>query len=158
MTFNSWQETVPATLKKDAVWSLSSYRHALCLAELCWMDVSKLNMDFRTRELCSQLYRAVGSVGANLAEGFSRGAGRDRARFYEYALSSARECRHWYFNAKHILGDAVTEHRLNLLSEIIRLTLTIIPQQRDSLLRDESVPYHTQEPEIPPTLMESIAT
>ncbi len=39
----------------------------------------------------------VGSIRANIAEGYSRGTGKDRARFYEYALGSARESRDWYF-------------------------------------------------------------
>jgi four helix bundle protein len=50
--------------------------------------------------LSDQLYEAVGSVSANLAEGYSRGTGKDRARFYEYALGSARESRDWYFKAR----------------------------------------------------------
>ena len=64
------------------------------------------------------LYRSVGSVSANIAEGYSRGTGKDRARFYEYALGSARESRDWYFKARHILGNEVVTHRLSLLTEV----------------------------------------
>ena len=53
--------------------------------------------DRRTIGLADQLYRSLGSIGANLAEGYSRGTGKDRAHFYEYALGSARESRDWYY-------------------------------------------------------------
>ena len=61
-------------------------RLALFAAEIGWQDVTKLVKDRRTQRLSDQLYRALGSIGANLAEGYSRGSNKDRARFYEYAL------------------------------------------------------------------------
>ena len=96
--------------------------------------------DKRTLALSNQLYRALGSISANLAEGYSRGTGKDRARFYEYALGSARESRDWYYKGRHILGPAVTAHRLSLLTHIIRLLLTMVPEQRQGTLRE---PQHT---------------
>jgi four helix bundle protein len=119
-----WETLVPETIKGDSLWQLKAYRQALFLADICWHDVTKLMQDRRTMSVSDQLYRAVGSVSANLAEGYSRGAGKDRARFYEYALGSARESRDWYFKARHILSDTVIDHRLNLLTGIIRLLLT----------------------------------
>jgi hypothetical protein len=68
---------------------------------------------------------------------------RLRARFYEYALGSARESRDWYYRGRHILGDDVAGHRLQLLTEIIRLLLTMVPQQRGRTLREGEIPYHT---------------
>jgi four helix bundle protein len=157
---SEWLNTVPQTLKDDAVWTLSAYRHALLLSDFCWHDVTKLMRDKRTTGLSSQLYEAVGSVGANLAEGYSRGSGRDRARFYEYSLGSARESRDWYFKARHVLGEKVTMHRMEFLGEIIRLTLTMIPDQRGSQLREEPASYHTNplspEPDFPQQLLENV--
>ncbi len=80
-------------------------------------------------------------MSANLAEGYSRGTGADRARFYEYALGSARESRDWYFKARHVLSRDVTSHRLQCLTEIIRLLLKMVPQQRGRTLRDDAAPY-----------------
>jgi four helix bundle protein len=91
--------------------------------------------------LADQLYRATGSMSANLAEGYSRGTGADRARFYEYALGSARESRDWYFKARHVLSQEVIPHRLQFLAEVIRLLLTMVPQQRGRILRDETPEY-----------------
>ena len=101
---------------------MTAYRLALFACDVGWHDVTKLMRDRRTINLSSQLYEALGSIGANLAEGYSRGTGRDRARFYEYSLGSARESRDWYFKGRYVLGDVVTQHRLQLLAEIIQTT------------------------------------
>ena len=106
-----------------------------------WHDATKLMRDKRTLELSNQLYRALGSVSANLAEGYSRGTGKDRARFYEYALGSARESRDWYYKGRHILGPAITAHRLSLLTHIIRLLLIMVPEQRQGILREAQHTY-----------------
>ena len=86
---------------------------------------------------------SIGSVSANIAEGYSRGSGKDRARFYEYSLGSARESRDWYYKARHVLGEAVTTHRLDLCAQVIRLLLTILPDKRHRSFKEESVPYET---------------
>ncbi len=91
--------------------------------------------------MSNQLYRALGSISTNLAAGYSRGTGRDRARFYEYALGSARESRDWYYKGRHILGLVVTTHRLSLLTQIIRLLLTLVPQQRQGIVREAGHTY-----------------
>jgi four helix bundle protein len=143
MNYETWEGDVPQEIKGDSLWRMEAYRLGLFLADASWHDVTKLVQDKRTRSLADQLYRAVGSVSANLAEGYSRGTGRDRARFYEYSLGSARESRDWYFKGRHVLGESVTEHRLSLLTQIIRLLLTMIPQQRGRVLREQEIAYPT---------------
>ncbi len=49
---------------------------------------------------------------------------------YEYSLGSARESRDWYWKGRHILGEQVTLHRMEFLTQIIRLLTTTVPQQR----------------------------
>lgn len=141
MKYETWEEAVPRDIMRDSLWKVRAYRLSLFAADLGWFDVTKLRRDKRTIGLSDQLYRALGSVGANLAEGYSRGTGRDRARFYEYALGSARESRDWYHKGRHVLGDHVTRHRLELLTEIIRLLLTMVPQQRGTSIREPAEPY-----------------
>ena len=141
MTYDEWEQTVPEVIKADSLWNMAAYRLALFSTDLGWHDATKLAKDHRTIGLSDQLYRALGSVSANLAEGYSRGTGRDRAHFYEYALGSARESRDWYFKSRHILDESVVQHRLQLLTEVIRLLLTMVPQQRQHTLREKSVAY-----------------
>ncbi len=141
MRMQEWEEGVPDVIKGDSLWKMEAYRLSLFAADIGWCDVTRLMQDRRTRGLADQLYRALGSIGANLAEGYSKGSGRDRARFYEYALGSARESRDWYYKARYILGEDVVRHRLELHNSIIRLILTMVPQQRRSKLRENMVLY-----------------
>lgn len=143
MNFQEWEESVPQEFKADSLWRMTAYRYGLFASDLGWQDVTKLAKDKRTLEIADQLYRSLGSISANLAEGYSRGTGKDRARFYEYSLGSARESRDWYFKGRHILGIEVFQHRIKFLSEIIRLLLTMVPQQRGRILREEQAEYIT---------------
>ena len=142
MNFDDWLKTVPETITGDSLWKMEVYRLGLFAADICWYDVTRLMQDKRTLDLSDQLYRAVGSISANIAEGYSKSTGKDRARFYEYALGSARESRDWYYKARHILGEEATHHRLIFMTQIIRLLTTMVPQQRAQGTIRESGPTY----------------
>jgi four helix bundle protein len=143
MTYAEWEETVPISIRDDSVWNSKAYRLALFLSDLAWRDSTKLLTDKRTISLADQLLRSAGGISANIEEGYSRGTGRDRARFYEYGLGSARESRGWYYKGRRILGEEVSAHRISLLTEIIKLLITMIPDQRGQVLRETTVHYRT---------------
>ncbi len=143
MNYEEWGATVPEEIVRDSLWKMTAYRLALFLGDLGWRDTARLVRNRRLIGLSDQLYRAIGSVSANLAEGYSRGTGKDRARFYEYALGSARESRDWYFKARHVLGETVFRHRLQLLTRVIQLLLTMIPRQRGHTIRDHPEAYRS---------------
>ena len=145
MNYKEWVKSVPEEIKSDSLWKMEAYRLGLFIADLGWHDVTKLMRDKRTIGLSDQLYWSLGSISSNLAEGYLRGTGKDRARFYEYALGSARESRDWYYKGRHVLREAVTSHRLCLLTQIIRLLVTMVPQQRGHTLREQSVTYQTDQ-------------
>jgi four helix bundle protein len=139
--YEEWERDIASEIKQDSLWKMTAYRLALLASDTGWRDAIKLSRDRRMLGVSDQLYRALGSISANLAEGYSRGTGKDRARFYEYALGSARESRDWYFKARHILKDKVYQHRLHLLTRIIQLLLKMIPQQRGRILRERAATY-----------------
>jgi four helix bundle protein len=141
VNYAEWVNNVPVSIRDDSLWKMTVYRLSLFACEIAWHDVTKLIRDKRTEALADQLYRAVGSISANLAEGYSRGTGKDRARFYEYALGSARESRDWYYKARHILGNEVVEHRISWLTRVIQLLLKMVPQQRGRTLQEATEPY-----------------
>ena len=91
MDYAEWEQTVPGAITGDPLWRVEAYRLALFAADLGWHDVTRLMRDRRTLSLSDQLYRALGGIGSCICEGYSRGTGRDRARFYEYSLGSTRE-------------------------------------------------------------------
>jgi four helix bundle protein len=139
--YEAWEASVPASIMGDSLWKARAYRLALFASDIGWADVVRLAQGYPTRGLSDQLYRALGSISANIAEGYSRSSGNDRARLYEYALGSARESRDWYFKARHVLGEEVAEHRLSVLTQIIRLLLTMVPDQRTRTLKEDSSCY-----------------
>jgi len=143
--YEAWEKSVPQTITGDVLWKMRVYRLAMFVGESAWEDVSLLIRDPRTNDLAGQLYRALGSISANFAEGYSKSSGKDRARFYEYSLGSARESRDWYYKARHILGEQRAAQQMELLSQIIRLLLTILPEERTRTIREESELYQIED-------------
>ena len=130
MTFEQWEASVPTAIREDSLWKVKAYRLGPFLADLGWSDAGKLMRDVRTTAIADQLYRAIGKISACIAEGYSRGTGKGRATFYEYALGSVRESRDWYFKGRHILRDKVTSHRIELCTELTKLLITMINLER----------------------------
>ena len=141
MDFKEWVECVPESIRADSLWRMTAYRVSLYLADIGWQDVTKLATDRRTKAIADQLYRALCGISPTLAEGYSRGTGKDRARFYEYSHGSVRESRDWYFKSRHVLGEALVQHRMGLLNHVNRLLLTMIPQQRAAMIREDRGVY-----------------
>ena len=150
LTFEKWEAAVPPAIREDPLWSVKAYRLALFAADIGWHDVTKLMKDPRRRKLAGQLYEALGSIGANLSEGYSRGSNKDRVRFYEYSHGSGREARGWYFNGRYVLGEQVALHRIQLLTEIAKLVGAMIPQQRGYIVHEEVAEYRSFGKEVVP--------
>lgn len=148
MKYVEWQASVSDEIKGDSMWKLEVYRLALFAADISWQDALALNKAPLTRNLADQLYRAVCSVSANIAEGYSRSTGKDRARFLEYSLGSAREARDWYFKSHHTLKEDVIKHRIGLLTQIIKMLSVLTPNQRQKGIREEQTEYITQSSDI----------
>ena len=106
------------------------YRLAAFALHAGWSDANVLSRIAVTRSVAPQLYRALGSIGANIAEGYSRSSGRDRVRLYEYALGSARESVVWYRAAAPVLEAALVADRQEVLRRIVTTLLAVIPQER----------------------------
>lgn len=141
MKFAEWENNVPDVLRNDVLWTVKAYRLSLFLADIAWRDVAKLAKTIGMRSLSDQLYRSAGSICANIEEGYSKASSKDRARFYEYSLGSARESRGWFYRARHVLGDDVANHRMDLLTEIIKLLLVMVPDQRAQKIGEEPSEY-----------------
>jgi len=130
-SYEEWEEAVPQQIRQEMVWKFYGYQKALFLYNLCWHDCEKLLRDPRGRKVASQLIDSVGSVSANMEEAYGRGlTTKEFQQFLRYSVASAKESKGWYFRGRHILDAKVVEHRLNILSEIIALTLTEMKKQR----------------------------
>ena len=126
----AWLERVPLAITSDLLWKLPAYRLGLFLSGRVAADVGLVHANPTTRGASDQLLRAVGSIAANIAEGYGRSTGRERARYYEYALGSAREAREWYFVTQSAFPEATHAKRLSALSRISRILAAVIPRER----------------------------
>jgi four helix bundle protein len=129
--------TLPPVSEKDSKDPLSkmrAYTLARELMEVVRIDAERLQANPLTEKMAGQLYAAVGSIAANIAEGCSRSSGKDRARIFEYSLGSVRESMIWYHHGELVLGP-LAQGRLDKLEEIRRMLLVIIPRERGKLIR-----------------------
>ena len=122
---DEWEPTVTADETADPIWQLKCYRVARCLVDHSARDAVALvpSVDLKT---VGQLSRAVASIGANLAEGYSRRSAADRSRFYGYALGSTREAALWYRSVAPFLDRASLELRMAFLAQERMLLLGML--------------------------------
>ena len=135
MNYDDWLRTVPASITRDPIWKRADYRLATYAGDVAWPDAELLAKHPATVSTADQLFRSVGSLGAHIAEGYSRGSGADRIRYYEYALGEAREAREWYWKSRGVLGDALVATRMDVIEQVVRLLLTAIKAERKSSSR-----------------------
>ena len=129
MTFSEWESSIPIEIKEDIVWKMEAYRLSLFLSDACWED-TKVILAEKRFSLADQLYRSVGSISANIIEGYSRRSKKEKARFYEISLGSAREAKDWYFKSRHLLTQEKSYSRIKMITSIIKLLQSMISDQR----------------------------
>ena len=120
----------PASGETNPLRRLRAYEQARRVVDDGWPDVQRLAAHAATRLVAEQLLRSLGSIAANIAEGYGRSTGPDRARFFEYALGSARESCEWYRTARHVLGNVTTNARLAQLDLAIALLVGLTRRAR----------------------------
>ena len=134
MNYAEWLRTVPSEITNDPIWKLEVYRLALFIDDIDWQDVLALSKNNLMWSVADQLHRSLGSISANLTEGYSRSKGLDRARFFEFSFGSARESRDWYYKSRHVLSAEVVKHRMGLVTQIIGMLTPMILHQRKNAI------------------------
>jgi four helix bundle protein len=130
MTYDEWEAAVPEHIRADALWGLRVYRSALYAGELGRTDAARLMHESGFDHVADQLARATASISVNIAEGYSRFGRKDRGRFYEYALGSAREARDWYYKSSDALGSATSDARMSLHTTLVRILTVLVKNAR----------------------------
>ena len=123
-----WEKTFDESRTGDPLWTVQAYRisaYAIACHNFDRVHIAAL----ANAPALDQLTRALGSVAANIAEGYSRLSAADRVRFYGYALGSAREAIAWYDSLSAELG-AITAARQGMLIQVRRLLLTTVRNAR----------------------------
>jgi four helix bundle protein len=126
--FLEWVAAAREARTGDPLWSVQAHRLAL-YAIACHTSDRQANIELVQAPTFEQLSRAIGSIAANIAEGYSRASLADRNRFYEYALGSTREAIDWYDTVRIELGLG-TDERQSILIQIRRLLLTTLRTSR----------------------------
>jgi four helix bundle protein len=146
ISFNDWVAGANASRRGDPLWSVQSYRLSL-YAVACHAFDRQTNKDLGRAAALDQQTRAIGSIAANIAEGYSRSSIADRLRFYSYALGSTREAIAWYDSLTLELGD-LAAIREETLSQVRRLLLTTLrnarPDGAPSTMSDTPSAAHDQ--------------
>ena len=143
MNYQEWLTTVPAEITQDPLWNLEVYPLGVFVTDIAWEDIVCLDKNKITRDAADQIHRSLDSISANIAEGYSRSTGKDRARYFEYALGEAREARDRYFKARRALRYEVVLHRIKLLTQIAKMLNALVPTQRKRGIREEKGVYVT---------------
>ena len=91
-----------------------------------WFDCDKLEKDLRGREIVKQLTRSVGSISANIEEGYGKGLGKEYPMFLRYSRGSARETKGWYMRPNKLLSEETIKRRIEKLDSIIAMETTAI--------------------------------
>src|SRR5580700_7232700 len=92
----AWERRQPDAITKDPLWTLNCYREAVFMIDLARDDAARLVPNGELPRAKDQLLTSVGSVAANIAEGYGRMSAADRVKFLSYALGSVREAIMWY--------------------------------------------------------------
>ena len=119
------QDQEGGALQRVEAWCI-----ATALIDATWIDAVEMQKHPLLKGPAAQLVQAVGSIAANVAEGYSRRSSRERIRFYEYALGSTEEARAWYRVGQRAIGPQVHGSRGKELTSIRRLLLTMIRNER----------------------------
>jgi four helix bundle protein len=125
-----WEAKQPEAITGDPLWRLNCYREALFLIDRLrheLRDLGPLNSPAAAKD---QLITSVGSIAANIAEGYGRPSRADRLRFFSYALGSAREAITWYQTLRPSMeAEAVTDG-VARLARIRRMLLGLLSRIR----------------------------
>jgi four helix bundle protein len=140
MTYEEWEAQVPREIRDDTIWRVKAYRLALFLSDLAWHDAALLLKNRRTADAGDQLSRSTARISSSITEGYSRDTGKARSTYYQYALGSTRESRDWYYKGRLVLKPTVVAHRIALCTEIAKLTLKMIANERRTNRRASGTP------------------
>lgn len=106
---------------KDRLDEIEFYKKSMELWDEFWVDSEVLLNDIRGKEIVRQLTRSIGSISANIEEGYGRGFGKEYPQYLRVSRGSARESKGWYRKSKFLLDEKLIMSRLEILDTIIAM-------------------------------------
>jgi four helix bundle protein len=127
----AWEKAQPEAITKDPLWSLYCYREAMFLIDLVRGDLGDIGKQDPLAASKGQLLTSVGSIAANIAEGYGRMTTADRTRFLSYSLGSAREAITWYRTVGAASDPGAIADRLDRLSRVRRMLFGLLARLKE---------------------------
>ncbi|MBN2571764.1 MAG: four helix bundle protein [Ignavibacteriales bacterium] len=103
------------------------YKLAVEIGELVWQLVVELDK-FSKWTIGKQITESADGIGATMIEGYYRFSKNDQARFFQYALSSAKETSLWLWKMKNrnLINDNNFNEIINKINDLIPQTISYI--------------------------------
>lgn len=106
---------------KDKLDEIRFYELAKELWNEFWEDSEILIRDIRGREIARQMTKSIGSISANIEEGYGRGTHKEYIYFLKVSRGSARESKGWYQRSVKLLSQEIVNNRIEKLDQIIAM-------------------------------------
>jgi four helix bundle protein len=106
---------------KDKLHEIRFYQLAKELWKKFWEDSEVLLKDIRGREIARQMTKSIGSINANIEEGYGRGSQKEYVYFLKVSRGSARESKGWYERSVKLLSQEIVDKRVEKLDQIIAM-------------------------------------
>ena len=106
---------------KDRLDEIIFHKLSIELWDETWKDTEILMLDFRGKEIARQLIRSVGSISANIEEGYGRGFGKEYPHYLRISRGSARESKGWFLKSNYLLDSELISRRIEKLDNIIAM-------------------------------------
>ena len=86
-------------------------------------DIETLNNSVTSREIIKQLVRSIGSIGANIAEGFNSRTTKEYIRYLDIAKRTTAESENWFYKLRDsvLLKKTIADDRINNCVEISKM-------------------------------------
>lgn len=104
--------------KPDEIWF---YQFAKELWNEFWEDYEAPIKDIRCREIARQMTKSIGSISANIEEGYGHGTHKEHMYFLKANRGSAREAKCWYDRSVKLLSQKIVDKRVDKLDQIIAI-------------------------------------
>ena len=104
------------------------WQKAIELFTLVVQDVEKFSRTISAKIVSNQLISAVGSISADIAEGFGRKTRKEFGYHLGVAKGEASESQDWYVKCNRVkyLDKGTVNKRLSLLDEIIKMLNSLV--------------------------------